>query len=66
MNGYTQLIRWNTRTDWIEGYLEFVDKETGERPARIHDLDVTDDHQIFLGENDNHKRSSFLWSVRLD
>lgn len=66
MNGYTQLIRWDTRTDRIEGYTELVDRETGERPARIHDLAVTDDHQIFLGENDNHRRSSFLWSVRLD
>ena len=66
MNGFTQLIRWDTRSDVIEGYTELVDRETGERPARLHDLAISDDHQLFLGENDNHKRSSFLWSVRLD
>jgi hypothetical protein len=66
MNTHTQLIRWDTRTDRIEGYTELVDSKTGERPARIHDIAVDDEHQIFLGENDNHQRSSYLWALRLD
>ena len=66
MNGHTQLIRWDTRTERIEMYAELVDPNISERPARIHDIAIDDEHQIFLGENDNHQRSSFLWSVHLD
>ena len=66
MKGYTQLVRWDTRTDRIESYTDLVDSEINDRPARIHELAVDDEHQIYLAENDNHKRSSYLWSVRLD
>lgn len=66
MKGHTQLIRWDTRTAEIEGYTDLIDDEIGDRPARIHELAIDDEHQIYLGENDNHKRSSFLWTVRLD
>ena len=65
MKGCTQLIRWDTRTDQMEGYTDLRDSQIGEGPARIHDIAVDDEHQIYLGENDNHERSSFLWSVRL-
>lgn len=66
MKGCTQLIRWDTRTDQMEGYTDLRDAQIGECPARIHDIAVDDEHRIYLGENDNHERSSFLWSVRLD
>lgn len=66
MNGHTQLIRWDTRTDSLEGYTDLSDSELHDRPARVHDLAVDDEHRIYLGENDNHQRSSYLWTVDLD
>jgi hypothetical protein len=66
MKGQTQLIRWDLKTDRIDGYTDLIDPIIQEGPARIHDLAVDDGHQIYLGENDNHSRSSFLWSVLLD
>lgn len=66
LNGWTQLIRWDTRSDHMDGYMDLRDSQTGERPARIHDIAVDGERRIYLAENDNHERSSFLWTVRLD
>lgn len=66
MNGHTQLIRWNTNSDKMELFQDLVAPKINDRPERIHELAVDDDHQLFLGENDNHERSSYLWTVRLD
>jgi hypothetical protein len=66
MNGHTQLLRWNTKSDKMELFQDLVARKLNDRPERIHELAVDDEHQLFLGENDNHKRSSYLWAVRLD
>jgi hypothetical protein len=66
MKGCTQLIRWDMRADHMDGYTNLHDPQIGDCPARIHDIAVDDDQRIYLAENDNHERSSFLWSVRLD
>lgn len=66
MKGYTQLIRWDMSTDQIECFADLTDREINDRPARIHEIAVDDEHQVYLAENDNHRRSSFLWAVRLD
>jgi len=66
MHGHTQLIRWDIKTDRMESFANLIDSDVGERPARIHDLDVDDNHTIYLAENDNHVRSSFLWTVHVD
>jgi hypothetical protein len=66
MNGCTQLVRWDTRTEQMDGYTDLHDPQTRTRPARIHEIAVDDDHRIYFGENDNHARSSYLWSVRLE
>ena len=66
MHGATQLLRWNTRSDDIELFSDLVDRSTGQRPARIHELAVDGSGRVYLGENDNHERSSYLWSVVLD
>ena len=66
MHGRTQLIRWDTRSDKIELFSDLEDRSIGQRPARIHELAVDDQGRIYLGENDNHERSSYLWSVALD
>jgi len=65
MNGHTQLIRWDTRTDRMEGYTDLSDPARNEPPARVHDLAIDDEHRIYLAENDNHRRSSYLWEVQL-
>ncbi|MGI8962027.1 MAG: hypothetical protein ACR2IV_20175 [Bryobacteraceae bacterium] len=66
MHGRTQLIRWDTRGGAMQLYSDLVDESTGERPARVHELAIDDRGRIYLGENDNHVRSSYLWSVELD
>ncbi|MCZ2150097.1 MAG: hypothetical protein LC126_20260 [Bryobacterales bacterium] len=66
MNGWTQLMRWDTRTDRIETFNDLTDPEIGDKPARIHEIAVDSRHTLYLGENDNHARSSYLWTARLD
>lgn len=66
LNGRTQLMRLDTRSGRIDCYDGLVDPASGETPARIHEIAVADDHTLYLGENDNHHRSSYLWRVRLD
>jgi sugar lactone lactonase YvrE len=66
MRGQTQLVRWNTRSDRIEFFSDLEDKSISQRPARIHELAVDDQGRVYLGENDNHERSSYLWSVEFD
>jgi hypothetical protein len=66
MNGQTQLVRWRMTSERLELFRDLVDEKIGERPARIHELAVDHEHRLYLGENDNHQRSSYLWSVRLD
>ena len=66
MNGHTQLIRWDTNTEQIDGYTDLSDPRIQERPARVHDMAVDDEGRLYLAENDNHCRSSYLWMVHLD
>jgi hypothetical protein len=66
MNGKTQLIRWNTKTDKVELFQDLVAPKINDRPARIHELAIDEEHQLYLGENDNHHRSSYLWTVNFD
>jgi hypothetical protein len=66
MHGQTQLIRWSTTEDKIESFSNLMDETLGERPARVHELAVDHEHRVYLGENDNHRRSSYLWSVTLE
>ncbi len=66
LNGHTQFIHWDMRTDRIEGYTDLTDPATNERPARVHDITMDDDGQIYLAENDNQQRSSYLWTIRMD
>ncbi len=66
LNGRTQLMRLDTGSGRIDCYDGLVDPASGETPARIHEIAIADDHTLYLGENDNHHRSSYLWRVRLD
>lgn len=65
MKGETALCRFDPGTLRIERWEGIIDPATGERPARIHELCVATDGTVFLAENDNHLRSSYLWSVKI-
>lgn len=65
LNGHTQLIHWDMCKDHIEGYTDLTDPAMNECPARIHDITMDDDGQIYLAENDNRQRSSYLWMIRM-
>jgi len=66
MHGRTQIVRWRTGSDRIECFTDLLDAGLNERPARLHELAIDHNHRLYLGENDNHARSSYLWSVDLD
>ncbi len=66
IKGATQLVRWKMETDRIDIYTDLVERQINDRPERIHELAVDDEHQLFLGENDNSRRSSYLWAVHLE
>lgn len=63
LKGMTQVIRWDPRTDKIKDYGQLVDLNTGLTPARIHEMTVDDEERLYLAENDNHTRSSYLWVI---
>lgn len=65
MNGHTQIMRWHPQSDKVESFFNLRDEEIQDSPARIHDLAVDETHQLFLAENDNHCRSSYLWTAKL-
>jgi hypothetical protein len=65
MKGHTQIIRYRPSEHRIDGFFNLIDPAINEGPARIHELAVDRDHQLYLAENDNHQRSSYLWTARL-
>ena len=65
MNGHTQIMRWRPGSGHIDSFFHLRDPESGETPARIHEMAVDEGGRLYLGENDNHRRSSYLWSARL-
>lgn len=65
MKGHTQVIRYRPGDDRIDGFCDLLDPAINEGPARIHELAVGRDHELYLAENDNHTRSSYLWTARL-
>lgn len=65
LKGHTQLIRYRPDSGRVEGFFNLRDESIDDGPARIHELAVAPDHTLYLGENDNHARSSYLWSCRL-
>jgi hypothetical protein len=64
MKGQTQVIRWDPATNLIEDFGEIVESTNRDRPARIHEIAVANDGSIYLAENDNHERSSYLWRIQ--
>jgi hypothetical protein len=65
MGGQTQVMRWKPGSDRIESFYNLRDPDLADGPARIHDMAVDNTGRLYLAENDNHDRSSYLWSARL-
>ena len=65
MKGNTQLIRWKPGENRIDSFFHLLDPEIQEGPTRIHDLAIDSNHTLYLAENDNHLRSSYLWTAEL-
>ncbi len=65
MKGHTQVIRYRPGEGKIESFSDLVDPKINDRPARIHELALDAKHRLYLAENDNHQRSSYLWSATL-
>lgn len=63
MQGHTQLFRWDTRGKTMESLASLFDPELGQSPARVHEMAVDGHGTLYLAENDNHYRSSYLWTV---
>lgn len=65
MKGHTQIIRYRPGDHHIDSFHNLVDPVVNDRPARIHELAVDAQHRLYLAENDNHWRSSYLWTATL-
>ncbi len=66
VRGKTQLLRLDLKTGCLSNFRDLTDPKIDDRPSRIHEIAISPDHTLYLGENDNHFRSSYLWSVHLD
>ncbi len=64
MRGKTALSRFNPMTMQLEHWSKLKDSN-GVSPARIHDIAVDVTGRVWLAENDNHERSSYLWEAHL-
>lgn len=66
IRGKTVLFRYDPASGDLQFWQDLRDPATGEAPARIHELVVADNGDIWFGENDNHHRSSYLWRATPD
>jgi hypothetical protein len=65
MKGHTQVMRLRPGSDRIESFFHLHDPNLNDGPARIHEMAVDPAGQLYLAENDNHERSSYLWTAKL-
>lgn len=65
MKGRTALARFDPGSGNLD-YWDALSDGEGRTPARIHELAVDDAGNVWLAENDNHNRSSYLWRACLE
>jgi sugar lactone lactonase YvrE len=63
LKGNTQVVRWPVNSERICDLGRLIDPQLQGGPARIHEMAVDDQGTLYLAENDNHQRSSYLWTV---
>lgn len=65
LRGNTAIIRLRPGASEIELFSNLIDPAINDGPARIHEIAVDATNCLYLGENDNHHRSSYLWTAQL-
>jgi hypothetical protein len=60
-----RVFAYDRETGRFDHFGGVFDPELGEGPERVHHMAMTDDYVVFAGENDNPRRSGFLWECRL-
>jgi streptogramin lyase len=60
------LVRFFPADDRFEVLGEIRDDTIGDRAYQIHDICIASDGTIYAGENDNFRRSGYLWECRVD
>ena len=63
-NGYTHVLRFDPRAETAE-LLGPVCAEDGTACHQCHDLAIASDGTIYACENDNPRRSGYLWEIRV-
>jgi len=62
----TSLFSYDPKRGTFTHHGRIADPELGVGAARTHDLSITKDLVIWVGENDNVTRSSYLWECRIN
>jgi hypothetical protein len=61
----TGLFAYDLQSKTFTHHGRIVDPELGVGAMRTHDLSITNDMVIWIGENDNVTRSAYLWECRI-
>ena len=64
-DGECEILRFNPTDETYALLGPLKDSESGEAAWQIHDVCITPDGTLYAGENDNPRRSGYLWQVEL-
>jgi outer membrane protein assembly factor BamB len=60
------IVRFLPGPDTFEVLGLICDDDLGARPFQIHDICIAAEGMIYAGENDNFRRSAYLWECRIE
>lgn len=63
--GESRLFVYNPETRQLEDLGRIYDEKLGVSPANVHMLIAAADGTLYAGENDNIRRSSYLWECKI-
>ena len=64
-DGECEVLRLDPKDEAYELLGPLRDTQTGAAAWQVHDVCVTPDGTLYAGENDNPRRSGYLWEVKL-
>jgi len=64
-DGECEVLRFNPRDESYELLGPLKDSDTGVPTWQVHDVCITPDGTLYAGENDNPRRSGYLWEMDL-
>jgi hypothetical protein len=62
-DGEASLFRYDPRSKELSDLGPIFDPECSERAWQVHDMTITSDGTIYVGENDVPHRSGYLWEI---